>query len=709
MPASSDIAPTTEELHAFGMGKLDSPRAAEVERYLAEHPELVTVLEATPDDAVVRPLRGARVVPQPRARSPLLDLAVEGVIPVLGGCAGALAGGVQGGFVGVVAGQAAEKAINFFGKQIVEKWMGRLRKQPPGMQAAALTQLAEILPEVARSAVSATLEKQAPHLSPADRQVALDYLSAIPRSVRRSLLTDHATGGKKLPPRMSLDDSLCMLQLLPADLPPYSAPTALPETGYRLEELIGSGGFGAVYRASGASLQHLPLAIKFCLDCSLLPALKQERTNLERLMEAGGKSWSPRIVRLYGYNLEHTTPFLVYENVPGGDLVHWLVAHSAPHGPGPTAAEVLEVIIQVAEALAFAHERGLVHRDLKPANVLTGEGTIKLADFGIGGVAARQAVEGSQIGTVAASRLSLAEQASLFRGAGTPLYMSQEQRRGEAPDPRQDVYSLGVMWYQLLVGDVSREMSHGWARELAVRFAVPREQIELIERCVGWIEERPKDAGELLPLLTPLAHFQVKAMEVSSRGPLSVPNTNALLPSATARSSDASHNAVSTQESDQFRRFRFMTAVKKLLECHEEAETKLKQMRETQREEATDSRGSVIRWIVFMLLMAMIPVGLGSIAKQVGMGKLGEENRWLTGFGAVLLLTGVIGGVTMAAWGLLRHGKRLAEHPYQILSSTIEQLLTDFPLECRTWGGAAALDDKDILKRILTELEARKE
>ena len=158
-------------------------------------------------------------------------------------------------------------------------------------------------------------------------------------------------------------------------MPPYAAPASLPGTDYQLEELIGSGGFGAVYRASNPSLQYLPLAIKLCLDTSLLSSLRQERSNLERLMKAGGAAWSPRVVRLYGYNLEHATPFLVYEYVQGGDLVHWLAARQARNGRRLAPAEVLPLIRQVAEGLAFAHERGIVHRDLKPANVLLGERT----------------------------------------------------------------------------------------------------------------------------------------------------------------------------------------------------------------------------------------------------------------------------------------------------------------------------------------------
>jgi serine/threonine protein kinase len=507
MAARRDGVPTTAELQDFCLGKLDPRREGEVESYLAKHPDCWAILEATPDDAVVRSLRGIGDLPGPPARSPLLQLAVEAVLPVLGGCAGVLAGDAAGGLAGVLAGQVAEKAINLFGLRIVERWLPWLRGLPRETRLAAVAGLAELVPEVARSEVAAALEQQAPEASPADRQAAIDYLAAIPRSVRRSLLSDRERRGRILPPTVTLDQPLTLLQLLPADLPPYPVPSGLPGTDYQLEELIGSGGFGAVYRASGP-LQHLPLAIKFCLDRSLLPALQQERANLERLMKAGSKSWSPRLVRLYGYDLEHRTPYLVYEYVSGGDLVRWLAARRGRDGRGPTPAEVLELITQVAEALAFAHERGLVHRDLKPANVLMEDGAIKLADFGIGGLAARQAGLGSRIGSVAGSRLSPAEQASLFRGAGTPLYMSKEQRDGQDPDPRHDLYSLGVLWYQLLVGDVTRELHPGWAEELVEELGVPAGHVEMIRLCVGLLKRRPENAGKLLEMLRSLSGLE---------------------------------------------------------------------------------------------------------------------------------------------------------------------------------------------------------
>src|SRR5262249_20114098 len=81
--------------------------------------------------------------------------------------------------------------------------------------------------------------------------------------------------------------------------------------------------------------------------------------------------------------------------------------------------------------------------------------------------------------------------------------MSAEQRRGENPDPRHDLFSLGVVWYQLLVGDVTRELHPGWPDELTEEFRTPREHIELIQRCVGYFKKRPANAGELLDQLPP--------------------------------------------------------------------------------------------------------------------------------------------------------------------------------------------------------------
>src|SRR5262249_34199001 len=103
------------------------------------------------------------------------------------------------------------------------------------------------------------------------------------------------------------------------------------------------------------------------------------------------------------------------------------------------------------------------------------------------------------------------------------LYMSSEQRRGASPDPRHDLYALGVVWYQLLVGDVTRELHPGWAKELAARHGVPAAHVALIEACVGWFDERPKDAGALLDRLRPLLAEPAAGKVAPALAPAPVP------------------------------------------------------------------------------------------------------------------------------------------------------------------------------------------
>jgi serine/threonine protein kinase len=428
----------------------------------------------------------------------LIHLAAEGMAPVIAGCAGSLAAQVKS----EGAGHFPVKGIDYFGPRIIEKWLGDVRGRPQAEQLAMLSSLATLSAADGRQEAAAAVDRAATGASPEDRAIAVEYLAAIPLSVRRSLVPDAGSGRLILPPTFTTDNEGAFYRLLPADVPPFPIDYVLPGTSYRLEELLGIGGFGAVYKARNRFEQNRPpLAIKFCLDASMVATLHREQAILDRLMAVGGTSWSNRIVRLYGYALDVQPPFLVYEFVPGGDLTSHLTMERQKTGRGFRPVVALALVRQVAEALAFAHNQGLVHRDLKPANVLVSGSTIKLTDFGIGGVVAAHAARSSFVGGSALTPQSAAGQASLFRGSGTPLYMSAEQRRGDHPDPRHDLYSLGVVWYQLLVGDVTRELSPGWADELMEEYQTPKENIELIQRCVGYFKKRPANAGELLDLL----------------------------------------------------------------------------------------------------------------------------------------------------------------------------------------------------------------
>jgi serine/threonine protein kinase len=605
---------------------------------------------------------------QPR-RGVLLALAAEGVIPVVGGCAGALAGGPEaglaGGVIGVAMGQAVEKVINFFGARIVERWADWFRKQPPEAQQEALAELASLPPEEARQQAESLIDRLALEpLDPADRAVAVDYLSLLPGALDRALPRDSA-GVRSLPPTVSLDEAQQLLTLLPVNLPPYPVGSEVPGTPYRLESLLGSGGFGAVYRASTRSLQHLPLAIKFCLDPALTQALNRERANLERLMKAGGENWSPRVVRLYGYDLEHATPYLVYEYVTGGDLIRHLAERRKQLGRGLNPAEVYDLITQTVEALAFAHEHNLVHRDLKPANVLVENGVLKLADFGLGGVTAARSAQVSKIGATTVGLLSLADQASLFRGAGTPLYMAPEQRRGLPPDPRHDLYSLGVMWYQLLVGDVSRELHPGWAKELAVRHGVPKAHINLIESCVGWFDERPKSAIEL--------REQMRGLRDEPAAAPAAPAAPA--PPALAPETDKPRAALTqlAQPADAMRGALLVSLVKRL---------------KKNQERIVDLRENHTRplWISGWVAVALFFV-VGSLS-----------GSFLVGFILSVIVALALGCVlVLVQLGKLREAR---ENRHAVIVA----LKTEFPEIVTAWGGERVLHDRGLVEQIARKL-----
>ncbi|HKB00863.1 MAG TPA: serine/threonine-protein kinase, partial [Gemmataceae bacterium] len=611
-----------------------------------------------------------------KKRNILLQLAAEGVVPVIGGCAGAIIGGPVGGLAGVVVAQSVEKAINLFGKGIVEKWRAWFVGARPEERAEAVADLAVLPPQAAREKAREMLIELAPDAEPHDLSIALEYLSSLPRSLSRALVLDLA-GQKSLPPTVTWDDEHSLLQLLPQDIPPYATSVELPGTPYRLEELLGSGGFGAVYRASSPTLQHLPLAIKFCLDRSLLPALNLERSNLERLMRAAGERGSGHVVKLYGYDLDHATPYLVYEYVPGGDLTGHLTRHRAETGRAMTPADVFGAVTQLTEGLAFAHRAGLVHRDIKPANVLVDGNVLKLADFGLGGVAVRRAVERSRIGATTIDYLSLAERASLFRGAGTPLYMSPEQRRGANPDPRHDLYSLGVLWFQLLAGDVTRELHPGWAKELAVRFGVPAGHIALIDHCVGWFDERPKDASELLPLFR---EAESDATSIASAAPVSFPFAQTLSrPMAETQTAVVTPSVIPAE----------MLSKHRLLEL-------LRKLQEALASPTQPAAALILGWAAAFFVILTVVVGA-----------IVAQDRDMVRDGSFVLVALAIGTPLTAVFGVslfIGLRRRATRRHREAVDSTLTTTSAEFPAEVEAWGGPDRLRSPAVVSAVLEQV-----
>src|SRR5262249_32247319 len=373
---------------------------------------------------------------------------------------------------------------------------------------------------------------------------------------------------------------------------------------------------------------------------------------------------------------------LVYEYVPEGDLTGYLARYRADNGRPMNASEVLGVITQLVEGLAFAHRAGLVHRDVKPANVLVDAGVLKLADFGLGGVAGQRAVGGGGIGVTTIDYLSLAERASLFRGAGTPLYMSPEQRRGANPDPRHDLYSLGVLWFQILTGDVTRELHPGWAKELSVKFGVPANHIALIDQCVGWFEERPKDAGELLPLLRQAAtdtRSVVTAAPVSFpfAQPASRPMTETARPAVTP----------SIAPSDTIRKHRLLELLRGLQGAL--AEVKWPSWRTI----------LIIAAIIFMI-PAAITVGVTATDNSThytsarATPTIGNSTSWI-----VAATIGVGVPVSISLTAIMAIGWRVLAglRGRLVRDRAISTLVSEFPAEVEAWGGPQRLRSRAVV------------
>jgi predicted Ser/Thr protein kinase len=197
---------------------------------------------------------------------------------------------------------------------------------------------------------------------------------------------------------------------------------------YELEELVGTGGMSSVYRARDRLLER-NVAIKILHEHYSRADDHVER--FRREARAAAKLSHPNIVTVIDRGEAGGRQFIVFEFVDGQNLKQLI----ASRGRLPVR-DALELGIEIGRALAFAHAQGLVHRDVKPQNVLLGDGDVKVTDFGIAR-ALDVNIGLTQTGTV----------------LGTGEYISPEQATGHRVDERTDVYSLGVVMYELLAGE----------------------------------------------------------------------------------------------------------------------------------------------------------------------------------------------------------------------------------------------------------------
>jgi serine/threonine-protein kinase len=201
---------------------------------------------------------------------------------------------------------------------------------------------------------------------------------------------------------------------------------------YEMQQRIGRGGMADVYLARDILLDRL-VAIKvlfpeYATDPAFVERFRREAQSAANLNH-------PNIVSVYDWGRSNNTYFMAMEYVPGRTLAEAL------HDVGQiTAMKAAEVGIEVAAALSFAHRGNVVHRDIKPGNILIGSnGQLKVADFGIA----------RALGSAADSNLT-----QVGAVMGTAAYLSPEQAQGGQPDPRSDLYSLGIVLYEMVGGRV---------------------------------------------------------------------------------------------------------------------------------------------------------------------------------------------------------------------------------------------------------------
>ena len=287
-----------------------------------------------------------------------------------------------------------------------------------------------------------------------------------------------------------------MIMPLPERTPPSRPASAAGRTqlqagdrlySYRLEERIGAGGFGTVWKARHAEKPDCVRAIKVANRPGDLCALQTEAAALRRLAH-------PHLVRLHAVNLHHGFPHLVMEYIDGKNLRRTALEE----GLLPPLDAVC-VALQVCSALKFLHASGLIHRDVKPENILLRRTAppeprsrrplyeAKLSDFGL----ARRSRPSDS--TILLSRAS--GRGSGRAPQGTILYMSPEQRQGQpAVDPRADLFSLGVVLYEMLAG----ELPLGMDAPSDLNPAIPPELDRVCRRALHQDRDRRfRDAAEM--------------------------------------------------------------------------------------------------------------------------------------------------------------------------------------------------------------------
>ena len=235
-----------------------------------------------------------------------------------------------------------------------------------------------------------------------------------------------------------------------------SLPTIGQIARYALKYTLGEGGLGTVYAAHDPLLSRAVAIKTLHVDPSMTDPERFNALFLNEARAAGGLS-HPQIVTVYDAGTSEQGPYIAMELLKGKDLRQLLA-----QGWRPTPSQAALIVRRVADALSYAHHKGVIHRDIKPANILLmapDSSEIRISDFG--------------------AALHTARETTQIAGVGSPAYMSPQQVREVPLDHRTDIYSLGVVMFQLLTGRLPFEQDNSYSLLYSIAHDTPPPPSEL--------------------------------------------------------------------------------------------------------------------------------------------------------------------------------------------------------------------------------------
>jgi serine/threonine protein kinase len=371
---------------------------------------------------------------------------------------------------------------------------------PPAELRAALRELISAPEETVELAVYDAVASIQPPVPEELRETLVEYLQLLPEVVRQRLRRPGDPAGISIPEEFSIRRAEDWLPCLPNRLPNYHTDEQPKDLdGWQLASLRGLGPYGEVWDAYDEEQSDIsPAALKFITDPELVKAFREHR---ELLVQALDLDVIPGLIPLRSVYFDADPPCLEYVHLPGYDLANVMV-DARTRNDRPRPEQAANVVRRIAKVVGRLHRQStpIVHRGLKPSNVIlnpTSEGkvTIWVSDLAWG--------------QISATRLNAAREPAqsirlAMRGSFAPIYAAPQVLAGELPHPTDDVYSIGMIWYQLLVRDPSARAPKDpeWASEIR-RHGFTDSQAGLLSSCLSaTASDRPKDGHHLADLIS---------------------------------------------------------------------------------------------------------------------------------------------------------------------------------------------------------------